>query len=559
MNLSNNRFNSGQGYTYDLNGNVISDAEGKTFIYDGENKQKQVKNPSNVVIGTYYYDGNGKRVKKVTSSEIRLFIYNTAGELISEYSTLTPQSTPVTRYITNDHLGSPRVITNQSGAVLSRRDFMPFGEEAFIGVGNRANGHDYTYGDSTRQKFTGYERDEESNLDFGQARYYSSSLGRFFSVDPENAGAKIFDSQSWNGYTYVRGNPLVYTDPDGMEYKYCNLQGQCVTLTDKEVRKLRKSDKFAWSGSRDGKEQLESGVVKDSNGNVVATFQQTSHDDQIQGMLKGFSYIGKPWIPIIELVMPTPLPAGGAIVAVIKAVRIGNKIRKAGQILVKVCCFVAETPVSTKDGFKPIENIEIGDFVLSYNEKTNRNEYKPVINVFTRYEEKILLISVEREDDPLGVTPEHPFYIRGKHGRGYWTVAELVRSGDKIRLASGKWSTVEKIRKQKKGAETYNFEVADNHNYFVGETKLLVHNTCKWIPVVKAAAKAADDVLQAAKKSGIGKGARSGQHGRPHARAAEQLKRWMKKEGDGWLPQFKSTIERKIREYSAKARGINHK
>ncbi len=86
--------------------------------------------------------------------------------MVAEYSTLTPQTTPVTRYLTSDHLGSPRIITGSNGAVLSRRDFMPFGEEAYIGVGNRAVGHGYTYGDSTRQKFTGYERDQETNLDF---------------------------------------------------------------------------------------------------------------------------------------------------------------------------------------------------------------------------------------------------------------------------------------------------------------------------------------------------------------------------------------------------------
>ena len=216
ISASNNRFNSGQGYTYDLSGNVIADAEGRTLLFDGENKQKQVKNSSNQVIGTYYYDGDGRRIKKITSSEQRIFVYDAGGELIAEYSSLVPQSTPVTKYITNDHLGSPRIVTDQTGAVKSRRDFMPFGEEAFIGVGNRLVGHGYTYGDSISQKFTGYQRDEETNLDFAQARMYSSQLGRFTAVDPINiTSGRLADPQRINLYAYARNNPLKIVDRSG--------------------------------------------------------------------------------------------------------------------------------------------------------------------------------------------------------------------------------------------------------------------------------------------------------------------------------------------------------
>lgn len=60
IDVNTNRFSSAQGYTYDLNGNVIVDAEGRTLIYDAENKQKEVKNSLNQVVCTYYYDGDGK-------------------------------------------------------------------------------------------------------------------------------------------------------------------------------------------------------------------------------------------------------------------------------------------------------------------------------------------------------------------------------------------------------------------------------------------------------------------------------------------------------------------
>jgi RHS repeat-associated protein len=54
-----------------------------------------------------------------------------------------------------------------------------------------------------------------TGLDYFNARYYSSAQGRFISVDPENAGASLWDPQSWNGYAYVSNNPLAFTDPTG--------------------------------------------------------------------------------------------------------------------------------------------------------------------------------------------------------------------------------------------------------------------------------------------------------------------------------------------------------
>ena len=68
LSTTNNRFDSGQGYSYDSSGNTTADAEGRTFVYDAENKQVEVIE-SSVTIGEYFYDGDGKRVKKIAGSE----------------------------------------------------------------------------------------------------------------------------------------------------------------------------------------------------------------------------------------------------------------------------------------------------------------------------------------------------------------------------------------------------------------------------------------------------------------------------------------------------------
>src|SRR5437016_10752085 len=101
---------------------------------------------------------------------------------------------------------------------------LPFGEELYAGMGGRTTAQGYSIGDGARQKFTQKERDIETGLDYFLARYYSSTQGRFTSVDPQNiifekeqgrnSGERarilqsyLFQPQNWNRYTYTRNNP----------------------------------------------------------------------------------------------------------------------------------------------------------------------------------------------------------------------------------------------------------------------------------------------------------------------------------------------------------------
>jgi RHS repeat-associated protein len=91
-------------------------------------------------------------------------------------------------------------------------------------------------------RYTGKERDSESGLDNFGARYDSSQYGRFMSVDPDNESGldHMEDPQSWNGYAYVRNNPLVLTDPDGMNYRVCDDKGEnCANLTNEQFAQYR--------------------------------------------------------------------------------------------------------------------------------------------------------------------------------------------------------------------------------------------------------------------------------------------------------------------------------
>jgi RHS repeat-associated protein len=196
-------------YLFDSSGNTTKDANSNTYVYDGENKQVEVKNSSNQTIGQYWYGGDGKRIKKYVpeTGETTIFVYDASGKMVAEYSSVvTQQSAAKVSYLTNDHLGSPRINTDKNGNITARHDYQPFGEEI-----QRAS-----YGnDEVRKQFTSYERDDESDLDFAQARMYANKLGRFTTPDDFVNDSDVGDPQGWGKYLYVRNNPLTFTDPTG--------------------------------------------------------------------------------------------------------------------------------------------------------------------------------------------------------------------------------------------------------------------------------------------------------------------------------------------------------
>ena len=88
-----NRFAANQNYDYDQAGNLTQDALGVQYLYDAENHQKEVKNANDQAISEYLYDGEGKRVKKISAAETTVFVYNGGGSLVAEYSTnVVPQT-----------------------------------------------------------------------------------------------------------------------------------------------------------------------------------------------------------------------------------------------------------------------------------------------------------------------------------------------------------------------------------------------------------------------------------------------------------------------------------
>jgi RHS repeat-associated protein len=208
-------------WTYDSAGNLLSIYVGtggnRNFTYDAESRQVSANINGNS--STYAYDGNGLRVTRTPAGAVTtVYVYDAWGNMVSAYgpTEASPCGT-ATCYLSSDHLGSTRMLTDTSGNAQRRYDFLPFGQEILAGIDGRTTALGYLANpDDTNPKFTGQNRDVETGNDWFNIRHMSGAQGRFQSVDPANAGASATDPQTWNAYAYVGNNPLSYTDPSGM-------------------------------------------------------------------------------------------------------------------------------------------------------------------------------------------------------------------------------------------------------------------------------------------------------------------------------------------------------
>jgi len=213
----------GNNYAYDANGNMLSGA-GRTLSWTSFNKPLGVTT-ANGYTG-YTYDANHNRIAKATPSSTTIYIGKmfeqiTMGVVIKDINHIYVGSTLVVsiedvggviaeKYMHADHLGSINVITDNLGVVLERLSFDAFGKPRNVDATDSVSSVVVIH---TTRGYTGHEMDAESGLINMNARLYDPVLGRFISADtvvPDPG-----DMQGFNRYSYVKNNPLIYTDPTG--------------------------------------------------------------------------------------------------------------------------------------------------------------------------------------------------------------------------------------------------------------------------------------------------------------------------------------------------------
>jgi Pretoxin HINT domain/Novel toxin 21 len=147
----------------------------------------------------------------------------------------------------------------------------------------------------------------------------------------------------------------------------------------------------------------------------------------------------------------------------------GGKCDKPGV------CFAPGTLVHTDRGAVPIEQLAPGDRVLSRDDRTGEEDYRPIAQTFVTPDQPLLAVALEDsrgELETLEVTAPHPFQVEG---RGWVAAGDLV-PGDRVISSGGGRLRVASNQDSGRTSTVHNFEVEEFHTYFVGQGAAWVHN-----------------------------------------------------------------------------------
>ena len=468
-------------FKYDCRNRLVS-AGGTTYAYDAENNR--ISKTVDKIKTEYVIDSTGSLTRILTAStdsKTTYFVYG-IGLISQEYDN------EVLFYHFNN-IGSTEAVTSLDGKIQEKFEYGPYGEllsENKCGTIFLYNGE---YGVST----------DENGLYYMRARYYNPEIKRFINQDV--VIGSIVDSPSLNRYAYVEGNPISLADPFGLSpgidwrgaahfllggLSLLTLIPTPVTYIIGAAASIANAALYAEEGnyfaaicnaipvfgggfSLLGKagnascwlmKTLQYSTAGLSIGVGTYDIYQIGKGNYQKYVVRGEDFsLGDMFSDLFRGAMDVVSIAGGAKLA-------SEKISY---------CFVAGTLVTTEQGQKPIEEIKVGDKVLSENPETGEIAYKTVEETYINETDELIHVHINGET--ISATPNHPFYV-DKLG---WTLAKNLRAGDVLVLSNGEFVVVEWIQHEilENPIKVYNFEVEDFHTYFVGESSVLVHNMCQ--------------------------------------------------------------------------------
>jgi RHS repeat-associated protein len=425
----------GTRYTYDANGNTLSetlDNNTTTYNYNAKNELVSMEEGGNTA--EYGYNPNGIRTSKTEGGTTTSYIVDEnrdyAQVLIEDDGTnrvsytygddlISQARGGEVYYYHYDGLGSTRSLTDSQGNLANTYDYEAFGE-VLNQTGTVENGY----------LFAGEQFDSTLDQYYLRARYYNPASGRFTQQDSWMGNNS--DPITLHKYLYANVDPVNNVDPSGnfslgSMMTAINVVGTLSTVASKAQTIL----KFASGDSDISASELGSEIVLG-----LFTKGLGSSINKIKGLLP-------------------------------KSVR--EQIEKCFSN-----SFVAGTLVETRNGLVPIESIQIGDEVLSQDMASGEIEYQKVIHLIEN-EKDYEIYSFQIAGDfkeVIKATANHPFFVNGN-----WVEAVDVQAGDLLSLSDGKTLEVLHVSAERLATKVYNLTVDENHTYFVGEKRVLVHNT----------------------------------------------------------------------------------
>ncbi|MEU2180013.1 polymorphic toxin-type HINT domain-containing protein [Streptomyces thermolilacinus] len=505
----------GTSYLYDASGELLirrATGDGDTILYLGTTEVRlSTKGTTKSLSGTRYYSAAGKTIAVRTA---------TAGVSGSKLS-----------YLAADHHGTGTIALDATTMAVTKRYTTPFGAQRGPAVP--------TWPDD--KSFLGKPEDKTTGLTHIGAREYDPSLGLFVSVDPL---LQLDIHQTLNGYTYGAQNPVANADPSGLGLPcgkgFDEGCGSNVTHADgssgnngspNKTPKLS-GDGGPTSGGSSGTSSNDgggSGGGDDCDFWSICTLKNGWEDT------KAWVYENKAEIGAVvaevtvgALCVSTAAGAGlatggagfaavagcgalagaagagvrnaltdtadhslkgqltdmgeGAVWGAAGAVVGAGAGAAAGKVLGKCHSFLAGTGVLLADGTrKAIEDVEVGDVVVTTDTETGETVTKRVTETITTEDDKDfteITVLTDRGHSSIVATDTHPFWVPGLRE---WVPAGDLRLGQTLRTSTGTHVQITALSYYTKRQRTHDLTIQDVHAYYVlaGATPVLVHNCNK--------------------------------------------------------------------------------
>jgi RHS repeat-associated protein len=220
-------------FSYDANGNQTSAPNGLTITYNSINQPQQVKSGSTVKHKfAYLVDGrklhfisdpaNDGGLAYIGSSVFKIYRGKYDGFESTSFSAgriVRSGSSYAVQYHITDHLGSVRMVLNQSMTVIEQNDYYPFGMRRSISSST-----------TNRYHYNGKEDiSATATSDYG-ARQYSAEFCQWMQVDP--LAEKYYSNSP---YGLCVGNPIGNVDLDGRDWIKAVYNGEAFYYYDANV------------------------------------------------------------------------------------------------------------------------------------------------------------------------------------------------------------------------------------------------------------------------------------------------------------------------------------
>ena len=477
--------------TYDAVGNPLTYHNAKgSYAFTWTNGRQLASVTKNGITTTYTYNKDGIRTSKTVNGVRHDYILN-GSTILAELWTQNGVSYGL--YFTYDEKGVPftmeyragdtstvyRYVTDAFGKITGLLD--PDGNFAarYVcdGYGNCETRMAWTdMPDSTTAalnpfRYNGYYYDAETGLYYCNSRYYDAENCRFINLDEVIAGVGG-NPKGYNQFAYCFNDPVNLSDANGNWPKLASIivgAVVAVAAVAVTVATLGAAAPAAICTLTSVGMSIGASYAVASTAATVAVAATTVAAAAYAGDIAYSSITGDSIL--LDTVFQgneTAYNVGLAATSVATAGMMEMAAQSPGV------CFVAGTLIATQNEEIPIERIEIGALVWATNPDTEETELKKVVRTFVNETDELIHITINGEK--ITTTPEHPFYVPQKG----WIEAVHLRAGDRLQLLNNEYVVIEVVQHEilETPITVYNFEVEDFHTYYVGQSAVLVHNTC---------------------------------------------------------------------------------